>query len=102
MFDIDLHQIRKDMTITFPAVENFQEPAIKNACNGLTTYRLVSSTKPLTKDGELDKNTEKESRLTRTKRSMNTKATLAQSNDKYREFAGKYIEYNIENLQEIE
>jgi len=104
MFDIDLHQIRKDMTITFPAVENFQEygPAIKNACNGLTTYRLVSSTKPLTKVGELDKNTEKESRLTRTKRSTNTKATLAQSNDKYLEFAGKYIEYNIENLQEIE
>lgn len=104
MFDIDLHQIRKDMTITFPAVENFQEygPAIKNACNGLTTYRLVSSTKPLTKVGELDKNTENESRLTRTKRSTNTKATLAQSNDKYLEFAGKYIEYNIENLQEIE
>jgi hypothetical protein len=104
MFDIDLHQIRKDMTITFPAVENFQEygPAIKNACDGLTTYRLVSSTKPLTKVGELDKNTENASRLTRTKRSTNTKATLAQSNDKYLEFAGKYIEYNIENLQEIE
>jgi len=104
MFDIDLHQIRKDMTITFPAVENFQEygPAIKNACNRLTTYRLVSSTKPLVKVGELDKNTDNESRLTRTKRSRNAKATLAKSNDKYLEFAGKYIEYNIENLQDIE
>ena len=54
------------------------------------------------KVGELDKNTDNESRLTRTKRSTNAKATLAKSNDKYLEFAGKYIEYNIENLQDIE
>ena len=61
------------------------------------------------KVGELDKNTDTQSRftdtqsrLTRTKRSTNAKATLAKSYDKYLEFAGKYIEYNIENLQDIE
>lgn len=109
-FGVNVQQIRQDMTLTFPAVNNFDEYGrhIKNACNGLTTYRLVPATpqngmiqKPNT-DGDVDITAQRVKKVgpLRTRRSTNDAESKAANN--YLEFAGKYIQYNIVNLNEIE
>jgi len=111
-FGINFQQIREDMELQFPAVDNFDEygTVIKNVCDGLVTYRLVPTTqskalKVAIEDGNVDISNERQKKvgplLTRTKRSAEKEAE-ASGDDKYLEFAGKYIHYNIVNLKDIE
>lgn len=83
---------------------------IKNVCDGLVTYRLVPTTqskalKVAIEDGNVDISNERQKKvgplLTRIKRSAEKEAE-ASGEDKYLEFAGKYIHYNIVNLKDIE
>ena len=77
----------------------------------MKTYRLVPSTsiemktpKGLHQEGEVDitkiKLTNVKKVGSRTRRS--TKEARKQAEDNYLEFAGKYIHYNIVNLEEIQ
>ena len=81
---------------------------IKHECNGMTTYRLVPATpknimmkKPNT-DGDVDLTAQRVKKVgpSRIRRSAN--AVEAHADNNYLEFAGKYIQYNIVNLKEIE
>jgi hypothetical protein len=100
-FDINIEQIRQDMTVTFPAINNFREygPVIKNACDGMTTYRLApAASRKIEKRSNEEGNMVKE--FSRMRRSATDEEQRRENN--YQEFAGKYIQYNILNLNEIE
>jgi len=105
-FGINLQQIRQDMAITYPAVNNFGEygSVIKTACDGMKTYRLVPAAlkRVSTEEGNVDITGQRVRKIgpSRTRRSTNTE--VAQIENNYQEFAGKYIKYNIVNLNEIE
>jgi len=109
-FGVNLQQIRQDMTLTFPAVDDFEKYGhhIKRECNGMTTYRLVPATpqnrilKKPNKDGDVDITAQRVKKVgpSRIRRSANTDEAPLENH--YLEFAGKYIQYNIVNLKEIE
>jgi hypothetical protein len=90
------------MKIVYPAVENLETygPIIQKACDGKKTYHM----EPVGQNCVLDKMTKsphqvyKRSATTQTKGSTEMKA---QKQAEYQEFAGKFITYNIVNLDEI-
>jgi len=111
-FGINFQQIREDMELKFPAVDNFDEygTVIKNVCDGMVTYRLVPAHpskkwKVAIEDGNVDITKERQKKVgmlpTRVKRSTEEENETPRK-DEYLEFAGKYIHYNIVNLNDIE
>ena len=70
----------------------------------MKTYRLVPAAlkRVSTKEGNVDITGQRVRKIgpSRTRRSTNTE--VAQIENNYQEFAGKYIKYNIVNLNEIE
>jgi len=109
-FGINIQQVREDMELKFPAVNNFNEygAVIKNVCDGMATYRLVPATptkdwKVAIEDGNIDITNQREKKVgpSRNKRSVKEEVGKAPA-DNYLEFAGKYIQYNIVNLKDIE
>jgi len=111
-FGINFQQIREDMELKFPAVDNFDEygTVIKNVCDGMVTYRLVPAHpskkwKVAIEDGNVDITKERQKKVgmlpTRVKRSAEEENDTPRK-DEYLEFAGKYIHYNIVNLNDIE
>ena len=81
---------------------------IKHECNGMVTYRLVPATlenrmmKKPNAAGDVDLTAQRVKKVgpSRIRRSAN--ADEAHVDNNYLEFAGKYIQYNIVNLKEIE
>ena len=79
---------------------------IKHECNGMVTYRLVPATlenrmmKKPNAAGDVDLTAQRVKKAwpARIRRS----ADEAHVDNNYLEFAGKYIQYNIVNLKEIE
>ena len=86
----------------------FYSAVIKNVCDGMATYRLVPATstkdwKVAIEDGNIDITNQREKKVgpSRNKRSVKEEVGKAPA-DNYLEFAGKYIQYNIVNLKDIE
>lgn len=111
-FGINFQQIREDMELKFPAVDNFDEygTVIKNVCDGMVTYRLVKAQptkkwKVAIEDGNVDITRERQKKggmLPRRVERSTEEENGTPRKDEYLEFAGKYIHYNIVNLKDIE
>jgi len=105
-FGINLQQIRRDMTITYPSVINFEEygPVIKAACDGMKTYRLVPAApkKVSAEEVDVDITSQRARKIGSSRARRSTNVAKDQIKNLYQEFAGKYIQYNIVNLNEIE
>jgi len=109
-FGINFQQIREDMELKFPAVNNFDEygAVIKNVCDGMVTYRLVPASpnkdwKVAIENGNIDITHQREKKVGPSRNKRSAKEEVEKSpTDNYLEFAGKYIQYNIVNLKDIE
>ena len=105
-----LNNIKKGYTVITNAYDNFYSTVIKNVCDGMVTYRLVKAQptkkwKVAIEDGNVDITKERQKKVgmlpTRVKRSAEVENETPRK-DEYLEFAGKYIHYNIVNLNDIE
>ena len=81
---------------------------IKNVCDGMVTYRLVPASpnkdwKVAIENGNIDITHQREKKVGPSRNKRSAKEEVEKSpTDNYLEFAGKYIQYNIVNLKDIE